>query len=60
MVTWNGQYHKLTTSDQYGLIIVWMLYKGIYLVKKNILKPCSDICDKLIPKVKYITLHPVG
>ncbi|XP_060579333.1 WD repeat-containing protein 35-like [Ruditapes philippinarum] len=28
VVTWNGQYQKLTTSDQYGLIIVWMLYKG--------------------------------
>ncbi|XP_050408389.2 WD repeat-containing protein 35 [Patella vulgata] len=27
-VTWNELYHKLTTSDQYGLIIVWMLYKG--------------------------------
>ncbi len=30
VVTWNGQYHKLTTSDQYGLIIVWMLYKGMW------------------------------
>lgn len=29
MVTWNEQYQKLTTSDQNGLIIVWMLYKGI-------------------------------
>jgi len=28
VVTWNGQYQKLTTSDKYGLIIVWMLYKG--------------------------------
>ncbi|KAK3088211.1 hypothetical protein FSP39_016191 [Pinctada imbricata] len=28
VVTWNEQYQKLTTSDQYGLIIVWMLYKG--------------------------------
>ncbi|XP_072032249.1 WD repeat-containing protein 35-like isoform X2 [Amphiura filiformis] len=28
VVTWNGHYQKLTTSDQYGLIIVWMLYKG--------------------------------
>ncbi|CAH1774582.1 unnamed protein product [Owenia fusiformis] len=27
-VTWNPLFHKLTTSDQYGLIIVWMLYKG--------------------------------
>jgi len=29
VVTWNEQYQKLTTSDQNGLIIVWMLYKGI-------------------------------
>ncbi|XP_021346413.1 WD repeat-containing protein 35-like isoform X1 [Mizuhopecten yessoensis] len=28
VVTWNEHYQKLTTSDQYGLIIVWMLYKG--------------------------------
>ncbi|MBN3313719.1 WDR35 protein, partial [Atractosteus spatula] len=28
VVTWNEQYQKLTTSDQNGLIIVWMLYKG--------------------------------
>lgn len=30
VVTWNEQYEKLTTSDQNGLIIVWMLYKGDY------------------------------
>ncbi|NWT50042.1 WDR35 protein, partial [Erythrocercus mccallii] len=28
VVTWNEQYQKLTTSDQNGLIIVWMLYRG--------------------------------
>ncbi|XP_021109183.1 WD repeat-containing protein 35 isoform X6 [Heterocephalus glaber] len=28
VVAWNEQYQKLTTSDQNGLIIVWMLYKG--------------------------------
>ena len=28
VVTWNEYHHKLTSSDQYGLIIVWMLYKG--------------------------------
>ena len=27
-VTWNSNYRKLTTSDQNGLIIVWMLHKG--------------------------------
>ncbi|EEB10935.1 WD-repeat protein, putative [Pediculus humanus corporis] len=28
VIVWNEIYQKLTTSDQYGLIIVWMLYKG--------------------------------
>ena len=28
VVTWNEKHQKLTTSDQNGLIIVWMLYKG--------------------------------
>ena len=28
MVTWNETHNRLTTSDQNGLIIVWMLYKG--------------------------------
>ncbi|KAF4016576.1 hypothetical protein G4228_007779, partial [Cervus hanglu yarkandensis] len=28
VVIWNEQYQKLTTSDENGLIIVWMLYKG--------------------------------
>lgn len=27
VITWNEIHQKLTTSDQYGLIIVWMLYK---------------------------------
>ncbi|XP_048791015.1 WD repeat-containing protein 35 isoform X2 [Lagopus muta] len=30
VVTWNEQYHKLTTSDQNGLIIVWIIYKGAW------------------------------
>ncbi|XP_032149939.1 WD repeat-containing protein 35 isoform X2 [Sapajus apella] len=28
VVTWNEQYQKLTTSDENGLIIVWMFCKG--------------------------------
>ena len=28
VVGWNENHQKLTSSDQYGLIIVWMLYKG--------------------------------
>ena len=30
VVVWNEIHQKLTSSDQYGLIIVWMLYKGQY------------------------------
>jgi len=30
-VTWNAIYRKLTTSDETGLIIVWMLHKGTLL-----------------------------
>ncbi|NXQ88879.1 WDR35 protein, partial [Nyctibius grandis] len=30
VVTWNEQYQKLTTSDQNGLIIVWLMYKGAW------------------------------
>jgi WD repeat-containing protein 35 len=30
VVTWNEVHHKLTSSDQNGLIIVWMLYKGLW------------------------------
>ncbi len=29
-VTWNENFRKLTTSDENGLIIVWMLYKGMW------------------------------
>lgn len=27
VVTWNNTQHKLTTSDNDGVIMVWMLYK---------------------------------
>ena len=30
VVTWNNFHQKLTSSDQYGLIIVWILYKGAW------------------------------
>lgn len=29
-VCWNNQFQKLTTSDEFGLIIVWMLHKGMW------------------------------
>lgn len=30
VITWNENFRKLTTSDQNGLIIVWMLHRGIW------------------------------
>lgn len=53
VVTWNEQFEKLTTSDQNGLIIVWMLYKGdcchkIY--KKTSLLVCSEFTVDLSSK----------
>eukprot|EP00747_Dinoflagellata_sp_TGD_P185914 gnl/TRDRNA2_/TRDRNA2_42708_c0_seq1.p1 gnl/TRDRNA2_/TRDRNA2_42708_c0~~gnl/TRDRNA2_/TRDRNA2_42708_c0_seq1.p1 ORF type:complete len:1239 (+),score=279.59 gnl/TRDRNA2_/TRDRNA2_42708_c0_seq1:153-3869(+) len=30
VITWNDNFRKLTTSDQNGLIIVWMLHRGIW------------------------------
>ncbi|ORC82983.1 uncharacterized protein TM35_000791090 [Trypanosoma theileri] len=31
VVAWNHQYRKLTSSDEKGQIIVWMLHKGMWL-----------------------------
>jgi len=28
--SWNEHFKKLTTSDENGLIIVWMLHKGMW------------------------------
>ena len=30
VVNWNENYRKLTSSDSNGLIIVWMLHKGMW------------------------------
>lgn len=30
VITWNENFRKLSTSDQNGLIIVWMLHRGIW------------------------------
>jgi len=30
VLAWNEAHSKLTSSDQNGLIIVWMLYKGMW------------------------------
>lgn len=45
VVTWNEQYQKLTTSDQYGLIIVWILYKGSWYEEMINNRNRSVVCD---------------
>jgi WD repeat-containing protein 35 len=30
VVTWNEEWQKLTTSDENGMIIVWMLYENMW------------------------------
>ena len=30
VAAWNEQHNKLTTSDSNGLIIVWILHKGLW------------------------------
>lgn len=58
VVTWNEQYEKLTTSDQNGLIIVWMLYKGNYcsLIKTTLCLVMNlafiVVCLCFFPKVR--------
>ena len=42
VVSWNGHFEKLTTSDQKGLIIVWMAFKGLKLLEKAFKKVPDD------------------
>lgn len=52
VVGWNENYRKLTSSDSNGLIIVWMLHKGVpvFLVPRSPHVP-SFI---MIPKIFYL------
>jgi len=49
--TWNSGYRKLTTSDENGLIIVWMLHKGMWFEEminnrnKSVVKDMSWTAD---------------
>lgn len=44
-VTWNATYRKLTTSDEQGLIIVWMLHKGMWYEEMINNRNKSVVCD---------------
>jgi WD repeat-containing protein 35 len=52
-VCWNETYQKLTSSDQNGLIIVWMLYKGLWYEEmvnsrnKTVVRGMAWTCDGL-------------
>uniref|UniRef100_A0A7M5VC06 Anaphase-promoting complex subunit 4 WD40 domain-containing protein n=1 Tax=Clytia hemisphaerica TaxID=252671 RepID=A0A7M5VC06_9CNID len=45
VITWNEKHHKLTTSDQKGLIIVWILYKGAWYEEMINDRNKSVVCD---------------
>ena len=52
---WNASYRKLTTSDKYGLIIVWMLHK----VQKKADTYKHTLCVSLSPSPYLRTFsHP--
>eukprot|EP00760_Papus_ankaliazontas_P001905 PhM_4_TR10728/c0_g1_i1/m.13047/K19674/WDR35, IFT121; WD repeat-containing protein 35 len=47
VVAWNDHQHKLTSSDANGLIIVWMLHKGIWfeeMVNNRNKSVVKDLC----------------
>lgn len=45
VVVWNHQYRKLTSSDESGQIIVWMLYKGMWVEEMINNRKKSIVCD---------------
>jgi hypothetical protein len=49
-LTWNENYRKLTTSDQFGLIIVWMLHKGMWF------EEMINNRNKSVVKVRWLAL----
>jgi WD repeat-containing protein 35 len=46
VVNWNEQYRKLTTSDENGLIIVWMLHKGMWFEEMINNRNKSTVADQ--------------
>jgi hypothetical protein len=57
-VCWNENHRKLTTSDQNGLIIVWMLHKGMWCVQNSRL--CSSYHPSLLHSSHTPLLRPAG
>ena len=51
VVTWNEPHQKLTSSDQFGLIIVWMLYKVLNDYK--LIKKCIFIATQTIHSMVF-------
>ena len=47
VITWNENFRKLTTSDQNGLIIVWMLHRGIWF--EEMINNRNRITDLVAP-----------
>ena len=49
VVNWNEHYRKLTTSDENGLIIVWMLHKGLWSEERS--SGRADTLPRLSPSL---------
>lgn len=55
-MTWNATYSKLTTCDEQGLIIVWMLHKGLWFEEMINNRHKSAVRDMKVDRV-YSWLH---
>ncbi len=53
VVTWNNPFQKLTTSDENGLIIVWMLHKGMWFEEMINNRCACRTCDQW----QYVLAH---
>ena len=72
VITWNEQFKKLTTSDEFGLIIVWMLYRVRRPALRRSVRSavaraesrfvslfCSVRISSLTSASRVLALHPV-
>ena len=50
VAAWNEQHNKLTTSDSNGLIIVWILHKGLWF-EEMINNRCYRILDDFVAHI---------
>ena len=58
VVVWNESHQKLTSSDQYGLIIVWMLYKGSWY-EEMINNRKKQLLEQKLNKTDNDPMYPI-